>query len=126
MWPGESHWSCSLVNRLGEKGWQKPVPSILAIEGRSWEGRGLETGAGRSLAARGNGAGSRRDVSLLRTTAVCGVCQRKAWPKKGAGPSFAIHERGGAEAGPEAPPRTVAALRARLRRRGYAEGLLRR
>lgn len=84
----------------------------------------MEAGAGRSLAARGNEAGSRRALSLLRTAAVYGVCQRKAWPEKGAGPSFTVHERGGAEAGPEAPPRTVAALRARLGRRGYAEGPL--
>lgn len=63
-------------------------------------------------------------MSLLRTAAVCEVCQRKAWPEEGAGPSFGIQERGGAEAGPEAPPRTVAAFRARLGRRGYAEGLL--
>lgn len=83
----------------------------------------METGAGRSLAARERGGVEAGLESPQNSRSLRGVSEEGvAW--KGAGPSFAIHERGGAKAGPDAPRRTVAALRARLGRRGYAEGLL--
>lgn len=59
------------------------------------------------------GAEPRRGLSF-RTAAVRGVCLGGVWPESGGG-ALGQPGGGGAEAGPEAPPRTVAVLKAEER-----------